>query len=671
MKIFLFLFPFICLSVGAQDLKIKDDVSLLKTKIYNSKNGERLKLLDNLCTLVENKKEFKYDSIAEVTINYALQLDSLNIAAKNTYKLIFFKNNILYKHDQGLKIFKNFFQKINKIKHYNILGEFYLNGADSYYFTGDKKTALKYYEIAEGFALKVRNKKLAGTANLHMGFALKEMTNIYNSSKKLQKAKKYFNEIKDTTNIIAANYGLALLYSQNGFYIEAKKERDETIALAKASNDYINLALLYYNAAQDLRKTGHINECITNLLLAIEFEKKTGGNDYVYSEIICEILLAYLENNNIDAAEKYLKEINNNIDRFKNDENKENYLEVLKNIAFAHRNFNDALKLGKEHLEIEKRKFKAEKIFEAENFLSKVYKAIGDYKNAYYHENKYFALKDSLFSEQKLKYFSYYQSLYQTKKKDFLIESQKKDLEFLEKNSKSNKLLFIVIIGIFILVSIVIILIRSRNGAREKELLIHSFSQNLISNQEDERKRLARDLHDSIGQKLIVLYKKINGIESKEASLLCKNAIDELRTISHGLYPPQMEGISYTEAIKSLINEIDRNTKLFFTCDIETIDNLIDREHELHLYRIIQELLSNILKHSKAKAVFVSVEKQKKYINVTIEDNGHGFDVSKTINEKNNLGMKTLLGRAKNINAKLEFKSVANKGTIVQLIIPF
>lgn len=53
MKIFLFLFPFICLSVGAQDLKIKDDVSLLKTKIYNSKNGERLKLLDNLCTLVE------------------------------------------------------------------------------------------------------------------------------------------------------------------------------------------------------------------------------------------------------------------------------------------------------------------------------------------------------------------------------------------------------------------------------------------------------------------------------------------------------------------------------------------------------------------------------------------------------------------------------------------
>ena len=216
-----------------------------------------------------------------------------------------------------------------------------------------------------------------------------------------------------------------------------------------------------------------------------------------------------------------------------------------------------------------------------------------------------------------------------------------------------------------------IILMRARNAAKINENLSQAFSQSLITAQDNERQNLARDLHDSIGQRLVVLYKKIKALDNNDLALFCKNTIEEVRTISRGLYPPQIEGIAYTEAIHSLINEIDRNTNLFFTCEIDSIDHLLTKEQEVHLYRIMQEVFSNILKHSDAKAVFVLVEKSINFIKIRIEDNGNGFDYSEKQSIKSNLGMKTILERSKIIDSKIEIKTELNKGTIIQLIISF
>ena len=105
-------FSFLLFSIvlTAQDFKLEKAVNDIKAKIVKTENAERLKWLDSLTKLTEYNSDFKYDSIVSETIQYALQLDSINLATIQTSNLIYFKNNISIKPAEGLQIFKNFLQ---------------------------------------------------------------------------------------------------------------------------------------------------------------------------------------------------------------------------------------------------------------------------------------------------------------------------------------------------------------------------------------------------------------------------------------------------------------------------------------------------------------------------------------------------------------------------------
>ena len=197
-----------------------------------------------------------------------------------------------------------------------------------------------------------------------------------------------------------------------------------------------------------------------------------------------------------------------------------------------------------------------------------------------------------------------------------------------------------------------------------------TYTHNLIKAQEEERIRVARELHDSVGQKLMLLTKKTKSIGNVEMETLAGNTLNELRAISRGLHPATIERLGPTAAIINLINEVDDNTNIFFTHEIEDIDALLSKEASLHLYRIIQEVLNNMVKHSDAKAAYISIEKRKDSIETTISDNGKGFDHSETIKFKNSLGMQTLLERAKILRSKIDINSQPNKGTKITLSTP-
>lgn len=108
---------------------------------------------------------------------------------------------------------------------------------------------------------------------------------------------------------------------------------------------------------------------------------------------------------------------------------------------------------------------------------------------------------------------------------------------------------------------------------------------------------------------------------------------------------------------------------MFFTEEIDNIDGLLPKESELHVYRIIQETLSNIVKHSKAKAVGMNICKTSEGIKVLVSDNGKGFDIE-TKDKTMGLGLKTLYERAKIIGGLLILDSDINKGTKMTLSIP-
>lgn len=207
---------------------------------------------------------------------------------------------------------------------------------------------------------------------------------------------------------------------------------------------------------------------------------------------------------------------------------------------------------------------------------------------------------------------------------------------------------------------------RTKSEKKRNEIYTH----NLIKAQEEERTRVARELHDSVGQKLMLLTKKTKAADNPEMEFLASNTLEELRAISRGLHPAILERLGPTTAIKNMIDEVDNNTNIFFTHEIENIDSLLSKEASLHLYRIIQEVLNNMVKHADAKVASLSIEKKAESIEVTISDNGKGFVHAETIKSNKSLGMKTLYERAKILNSKLDFKSQQNKGTVITLSIP-
>jgi signal transduction histidine kinase len=202
-----------------------------------------------------------------------------------------------------------------------------------------------------------------------------------------------------------------------------------------------------------------------------------------------------------------------------------------------------------------------------------------------------------------------------------------------------------------------------------RKKLQEQFAYGLIQSQENERKRIAKELHDSINQQLTLIKKKAQNSQQTEITELTHNTLEEVRAISRGLYPPLLKQLGLTESIKQLIVDLDEEHELFFSEEIDEIDTYFDEDETLNFYRFIQECITNVLKHANAKAVAISIEKINQEIIATIRDNGKGFEISEQ-KKQNSLGLKTIAERIKIMKGSLHINSELKKGTTIKAIIP-
>ena len=671
MKVTLSIIFFLCAwQITAQDADIKSKIDFFNSKIVKTERGERLAWLDSLTRITIRNSDLKYDSIVRQTIFFAISLDSLSLATKKLADLIGFENNYKSRPEEGLKLFKTYEEVLNKGTDFGSIGWMYLNAADSYYFTDDIDKSLELYEITKTFALKAKSKGLFAYAELYTGYNQSHLGKFSESSISLKKAMNAFSKLKDTFNILSAKNALSILYSKNAFYKEAEKERNEAIELAEKTNNNTSLVNLYFNAAQDYKKTNDNVKQIINLKKSL---LANSNSDFVLAikpVLISSLVKAYAENDSLSLAKTNFKEFEKLYRKNTTEKNRNLYVDAKKTLLFFNKDYQNALIYGKEFLKLEKQKEGYENIMNAEIFLSKVYEALGDNYNSNIHLLNHYAIKDSITNVQNVKSLVYYQTLYETEKRDHQIENQQASIGLLNLENK-NKRQFIIFgsIGLVIFFSLVIVL-RSRKNLKERQAVQEAFSQNLISAREEERTTVARDLHDSVGQKLMLLTKITRTNKNNELETLSSSSLEELRTVLRGLHPPAIKDLGITKAIEALVNEVDSHTDIFFTNDIENIDNILSNDNALHLYRIIQESLNNIVKHANAKATFVNIEKVKKQILVEIKDNGNGFDFSKNTKHGAHFGMKTLKERAKIIRSKLDIVSQHNQGTVIKLVIP-
>ena len=223
--------------------------------------------------------------------------------------------------------------------------------------------------------------------------------------------------------------------------------------------------------------------------------------------------------------------------------------------------------------------------------------------------------------------------------------------------------------------AIVYLLYRYRIAQFEKlNSAQEAFSRRLIESQEAERKRIAQELHDGLGQNLLVIKNRALlglAVEEKDEQFSeiqesVTDALGEVRTIAYNLRPLHIERLGLTATIEEMIEDVETASGIEINCDIERIDDLFSKENEINFYRIIQESLNNIVKHSNAAKANVEVFCEFGKINLIIKDNGKGFD-AENLHENRGLGLNGIAERVKILGGNYSIDSEIGKGTTVSV----
>ncbi|BAO74697.1 sensor histidine kinase [Winogradskyella sp. PG-2] len=659
------------LFVQDQGDELQSKIDFFNSKIKQTDKAERLILMDSLTRLTYRNPEYKYDSIVRQTIKLAIDLDSLSLAANQVKDLIDFYNNFLGKPEEGLKLFNTYIDKLKDGADYKSVGRIYLNAADSYYYTGNIDKSYDYYSITKDYALKAKDQQLYGLATMYTGYNQSETGKFAEASQSLKEASQIFTRLKDTSNSVAAKNSLAILYSKNAFYDEAEKVRNEAISLIGNTSRYITLSNLYYNASVDYDRKGDIEKQLVNIKAAFLANSKTNNAFLRKPYFLVQLIAAYCKNDSLVIAEKYFQDLNTLYLEKKSPELREKYLKAKSILSFTKGDYEEAVKYGNEFLNIliNKKVYSIEEISLAEQFLASVYEVKGDTENYNKHLLKHYQLKDSISNIQNVKSLAYYQTLYETEKRDLEIERQKASISQLDfENKTKTQLLIFSSLGLLVLFGSIMVY-RSFLSAKKREQTHQEFSQELIKTQEKDRIRIAKELHDSVGQQITLLKMKAQNTDQVVLSELAHNALEEVRSISRNLYPITLTKLGLTDSIEQLLLDLDEESDLFVSVEIDDVNTNFDRTESLNFYRFIQESVNNVLKHAKAKTLIVSINKQKDGIKVLIKDNGQGFEVKEMI-KQNSLGLKTMAERISMLKGNLSIKSKPGKGTSLLVHIP-
>ena len=227
---------------------------------------------------------------------------------------------------------------------------------------------------------------------------------------------------------------------------------------------------------------------------------------------------------------------------------------------------------------------------------------------------------------------------------------------------------------------------RAEEALRQSEKQLRHLSTQLLTAQETERKRISRELHDELGQALTVMKLHINFIgknlsesqtglkkECEKAVEHIDQVIENVRRLSRDLSPDHLEDFGLSAAIRWLVSNFAKRYNIKVALDMIDIDALISRDAQTSVYRIVQEALTNIGKHSQAGNVSLTVREDTGFVWFSIEDDGKGFDAIAAVTndlEEKGLGLATMKGRARMLGGTLLIRAKEGKGTRISLSIP-
>jgi two-component system NarL family sensor kinase len=317
----------------------------------------------------------------------------------------------------------------------------------------------------------------------------------------------------------------------------------------------------------------------------------------------------------------------------------------------------------------------------AYSMLAKTYEQQGKFSDAYKAQSKYLALKEKAMDAKHNKDIEEIQTKYETNKKEQankVLTAEYKEQQIL---LSRNRIGIIALVITIILSMVLFYLLYSRyklnQQARFKDAMLEAQrlrSQGIMDAEENERQRLARELHDGIGQLLCTVRRQVEyeqaGADDQVLNML-DESIKEVRDLSHSMMPPYILNKTLRQVIEEFINRVNNDNKIDIQTEWVSADHIdIDKTAMLMLYRSVQEIISNIFKHARATKIEVQVVNHGNELNLMIIDNGVGFDKDNIMNAGKGLGLKNIQSRIAYIGGNLEIDTMPGKGVTYIIDLP-
>lgn len=560
----------------------------------------------------------------------------------------------------------------------------------------DELTVNQLYKII--LSAKETNDTLT-QAKAYLQIAKNDLISVENSDRVIrsyQTAIDLFGRVKDSTMHFSIKTDLARFLAEQKFYQEALARLRDAMGYYQSKEDSSKLGVIYYDIANVYLAAGNINMAVVFLNKSHEINLVL--RDTFLATVNLMILHSISDDDDVempvsDSAFQAL------ID-FEGHSQKGFRATAMLNVAMYYMD-QERFRLALHYLErakslASKNATTLRKIYKE---LARYHELVGDHSDAYFYLNKYSVINDSI-NDVKL----------QDNINRYLISRQKAEeysaIRELEKNkyiaSVSNRaqriISFSLLIGSIIILFGTYITIRlyqqrlntNQIIGKQKEELTQSRIAELESNlkletmhsmlqgQEAERERISKDLHDSLGGLLSTVKLHFDAASSKTPSIeelpeyqkaygLLDEACKEVRNISNNMQPGALLKLGIVAAINDLINRIQSDKTPQMEFQHYGVDGGLDQTSTLNIYRIVQELLVNALKHAEAEEILIQLIQKDNELIIMVEDDGSGYDEA---NVKKGMGSGNIASRVKFLKGELSIDSEIGKGTTTLVTIP-
>lgn len=595
--------------------------------------------------------------------------------------------------------------------------EYRFNNPDSARFYGRKALELSQ---------RKQNQELEAEAWHNLGVTYEAQADYEEALKHAMKALGLRREIGDDLKTAHTLNNIGIIYDQQGNFTQALSFYREAYAIYKRLDDKEKLAMVDINLGILFKAQGEYDKVIGYYREAYEVYKKLNmpaeiafceanlGSVYYYTKQYdsciyyseraekaftvqnnlqflpvaqCNAGLGYLETGRLTEAKAYLQKALAGHRNYRNRKEAAFVLTQLATLYGKEGNREDAFHAAAEAKMLAEEVHAPQQVMDASRVLADTYAARKDFQKAYGEQLLFTAIRDSLFEQEKMKTLANFQTRYETEKKEQKITLLNRETTIQKLQLRQQGFLLLAA-GSFICVGIAsgYLMIRQRKLRAEARLQqeLHKEQERaayaVLEAEERERRRIAGDLHDGVGQMMSTALMKLNEAREKtpeesqagaltaRALALLSESYDEMRHISHQMMPNALLKAGLSTAIKEFVDKID-GSSLKVDLTMEGLQERLGEQTETVIYRVIQEAVNNVVKHAGATRLSIQLTKDTDGLAVTIEDNGHGFDTA-ILDEATGIGVRNIYSRLALLKGTLEIDSAPGRGTAVTIFIP-